>query len=309
MHAFRYIVALVTIMTLYACAMPAHNNTLIFSVKRKVGVGVNASSEGMPNVYLGYSASELAWVPLWANGKDGPMPCEAQAKSVDITSDTATGSASDPAKSFVANSTVESFRDVACMYGPKLLADGDGAFRRDVHDAFSTFSSFGGDLGATASVGNQSAEGRGKLASFFATGVAAQNLSKQVGLVSNVFSPNQEAGKPKLDNHFEQADAQAEKAGKFIALTIEPDAKKPAVRPACVTLLSIKALLSSEETKAMGALPTMTFGEWKTALSKSKELSASLAVIAHAGAFLEKDFTAKLEDKGRKELAAHYCPT
>ncbi len=172
MHRTFAILILLVSSLLVGCALPQHNNTLIFSVQRDVGVGVKTPVDGTaPSVYLGYKSLEMAWVPLWANqrnetGRLTTMPC-----------------------------TTETAPEGKCKHGAKFVGDSDSPGKNDAHDAYSTFASFGGDFGAASSKDNGPTVS-GKMASFFATGVAAQHLAKAPQMVG---LPSSEKDKTKTD--------------------------------------------------------------------------------------------------------------
>ncbi len=310
----KLMVCLLLAAGLSACGtLPAHNNTLIFAVKRDVGVGVSGPSAANTGVdiTLGYKERQVAWVPIWANGKDGaPMPCDRGA----VVETTGSGT----------KTVAQAFTAAACNHGPKLLADGDSSSSgnsrpNDPHDALSTFASFGGDLGASAgSDATGAREVSGRIASFFATGIAAQNLSKQTGLVSSVHSA--EANKQKED-----ADAAAQSKKKedrtaqigsvvgFLKLTRLDDGN---VRPACVNRLADEAVLGKDARDALpgqSATPPMTLDEWKAAAEKAAgPLAADLPFLARRADANTSTFNKALEDgadgKSRKSVANSFCP-
>jgi hypothetical protein len=156
----RLLGTLALVSTLLAgCALPAHNNTLIFAVKRDVGVDVSGPTAADPGVSinLGYKERQMAWVPLWANQTTGGFGEKHAMNCYDK------GGTS------------------ACKQSAKFVGDSDpvGSRTNEANDAYSTFASFGGAIN-TRVVGNSEtiAQADGKLASFFATGVAAQYLAK-----------------------------------------------------------------------------------------------------------------------------------
>ena len=74
----RSLTLAVVCLGLSACAeLPRHNNTLIFSVKRDVGIALAGPSESSPSgeLSIGFKERQMAWVPIWANGSNGAMPC------------------------------------------------------------------------------------------------------------------------------------------------------------------------------------------------------------------------------------------
>ena len=177
-------IATLTLLTAACGSLPAHNNTLIFAVKRDFGASISTPSAADPeiSISLGYKGREAAWVPLWANEETGGLGTQSKkAMDCDVIVKTASPAAN--------NHNTQVLEDVSCKKGPKFIADGlpnDGyAKGNDINDAYSTFASFGGDVGVGK---DQVASGKMALASFFATGVAAQNLSRNasgLALVSN----------------------------------------------------------------------------------------------------------------------------
>ena len=158
---------------LAGCALPAHNNTLIFAVKRDLGASLSAPSAAEPevNLSLGYKERQTAWVPLWANKKTGGLAV------------TGVHAQPCPTQTFV-------IEDISCKKGPKLIGDGtpvgDHSNGNQANDAYSTFASFGGNVNVGK---NDGPSGSMALASFFATGVAAQNLARNasgLAMVSTV---------------------------------------------------------------------------------------------------------------------------
>lgn len=143
---------------LVGCALPAHNNTLIFAVKRDVNLSVNTPSAAEPefSVNLGYKERQAAWVPLWANEKTGGF---GEKTAMECT---------------------QGLGSSACMRSAKFVGDSEPGTRgNDAHDAYSTFASFGGKVDTRVEGGSATvAQVNGNLASFFATGVAAQHLAK-----------------------------------------------------------------------------------------------------------------------------------
>ena len=169
MRYFKTLAVILTIAVLAGCSgLPAHNNTLIFAVKREVGVGVHTPGASTdPGIYLGYSSREIAWVPLWANGREGAMPCG----TVNSTTATATYTTG-------TNVGGTSYQNSDCLKGPKFVGDGDS--KRDPHDAYSTFASFGGNLNGSTDVATGQTKADAKLASFFATGIALRDKTISV---------------------------------------------------------------------------------------------------------------------------------
>lgn len=131
------------------CAMPPHNNTLVFAVSRKIGMDISPSGAST-GLTVGFSSSEFAFVPLWANGGDGKPMAECGKLPKE-----------------------------GCAVKPKfsgLDQEGNSRSQKD-EDAYSVFASFGGAVGGGSENGQPSA--KLAVASFFATGIAAQNLAEK----------------------------------------------------------------------------------------------------------------------------------
>lgn len=154
----RFLAPFLTAALLMGCALPAHNNTLIFAVKRDVNLAVSTPSAADPefSINLGYKERQAAWVPLWANETTGGF---GEKKTMECT---------------------QGLGSSACMRSAKFVGDSDpGGKGNDAHDAYSTFASFGGKVDTRVEGGSATvAQVNGNLASFFATGVAAQHLAK-----------------------------------------------------------------------------------------------------------------------------------
>ncbi|MFM7332312.1 MAG: hypothetical protein ACKO1L_11755 [Brachymonas sp.] len=132
---------------------------MIFAVKRDVSLAVNTPSASDPefSVNLGFKERQAAWVPLWANEKTGGFG-EKETKSC-----------------------APQLGSSACKRSAKFVGDSDpGRNGNDANDAYSTFASFGGAVGTQVQGASATtAQFNGNLASFFATGVAAQHLAKE----------------------------------------------------------------------------------------------------------------------------------
>lgn len=202
-HRFLKFGSLLSLTALFtACALPAHNNTLIFAVKRDVAISASTPSaaDTSVNVTLGYKERQAAWVPLWANEMTGGFGAK---KGRDCEA---------------------GLGKSACMRSAKFVGDSDpGGKGNDAHDAYSTFASFGG--AASASVNGtttQTAQASGNLASFFATGVAAQHLAKEAA--SNDLTGIRAENERKNDKEKAKQASSAEIAKK-LSKDIQTDAK------------------------------------------------------------------------------------
>ena len=166
-----------TLLTAACGSLPPHNNTLIFAVHRKVGIDVTPTSGTNAGLTVGYSSNEFAWVPLWANDADGKpfTECDADNKEANLALMKEDPKPENPSK-ITSRIPLDEAKKLSfrCAKYPKFIASDDGTGDRN-KDSYSVFSSFGGDLNAGAGAENTVGA---KVASFFATGMAAQNLSE-----------------------------------------------------------------------------------------------------------------------------------
>jgi hypothetical protein len=217
--------------------LPAHNNTLIFAVKRNFGAELATPSADDPNVSitLGYKERQVAWVPLWANAKTGGLGTRSK-KVMDCN---VVIHAASPA---TANKNTQVLDDVSCKKGPKFVGDGvpngNHANGNESNDAYSTFASFGGDVG----IGKEDvASGKMALASFFATGIAAQNLSKNasgLALVSNSKATAEGQGDEKQTGNAAHRIAKDELKNYLdVTASIGPDSATTETRQVCLIKL------------------------------------------------------------------------
>lgn len=148
---------------LAGCANIPHNNVLLFGTDTKVALDISsaATQGGAPQITLGYRRAEAVWMPLVANNQtcddDGNCRTETalNGKNNNNDQDKAAG--------------------VAIMTGVDFKT-GNG------RDAYSVFASFGAKFSGQAGVGDVGASGG--LAQFFATGIAAQRLAENPGVVT-----------------------------------------------------------------------------------------------------------------------------
>ncbi len=233
---------------LVGCALPAHNNTLIFSVQRKIGIDITPTNGTNAGLTIGYSSNEFAWVPLWANGPDGKpfVDCGRKGEEWQMA-DQAIKATQQPAD----NSPKD--LNFYCASSPKFVGhDAEGLKNGSDKDSYSVFASFGGDVGGKTEGGAPSAGL--KVASFFATGIAAQSLAQgdASSLVSVGGTPQEKKVPP-----------QEYKTAKAVQAFLEASAIETSVTEACkVTLL--KAWLPTEANAT----------ERDSLVSKSKGLSA-----------------------------------
>lgn len=222
-----------------ACgSLPAHNNTLIFAVKRDFGAAVSTPSAADPDVSvtLGYKERQAAWVPLWANKRTGGLGTRSKdVIDCDVTVKTASHG--------VVNSSTTIADVSTCKRGPKFVGDGtpnDGhANGNESNDAYSTFASFGGNVKAGKDEG---ASGQMALASFFATGVAAQYLSKNAsGLVMVTTKPDDSKDDKKISTSPAQRMAENELLALLDAISPQNTLKDPKITTkACLTKLGVE---------------------------------------------------------------------
>ena len=273
-------------LTLLAAAcgsLPAHNNTLIFAVKRNFGAELATPSADDPNVSitLGYKERQAAWVPLWANKETGGLSWSSRsAKDCDVVIHAAS-----PA---TANKNSQVLDDVSCKKGPKFVGDGvpngNHANGNESNDAYSTFASFGGDVG----IGKEEvASGKMALASFFATGIAAQNLSKNasgLALVSNA--------KPTVEGRSEemQTGNAAQRMAKDelknyldVTASIGPDRVTTETRKVCLTKLgaSYDATKPAQFEWLSQMSPKVAVDVWAKATQHSDDEHRKLIGVAY----------------------------
>jgi hypothetical protein len=286
-------IATMSLIALGGCALPAHNNTLIFSVKRDLGIGVSTPSaaDQSVNITLGYKERQAAWVPLWANQVTGTT----STKSVHCS-----GPLLDAEKG--------SKTSKECKDGPKFVAGSESSKgNNDADDAYSTFASFGGDLTAAGDAGGKNANLNGKLASFFATGVAAQHLAKQTGVISDVFHPKQPTELSKKPN---PETKQLETIKDFLDQTKDNSATDLKVRSICVTYLQELANITEKSsTDAIEKLPKTNAKTWVDALGESMELKPEIPYLARAAQRGINEIDKKLESKndGKPAIQKEQC--
>ena len=151
-HLAKIIIVIMPIIVMGCSSTPDHSNTLIFATSTKFALDVSVTPTGSPDFTLGYKRVEGVWMPLLANKK--------------------TNGKFEPADCATTNS--------GCKFQAE---DGSSATKKKV-DAYSVFASFGADFsgGGEATVEGTSGakvKASGGLAQFFATGIAAQNISDQ----------------------------------------------------------------------------------------------------------------------------------
>ena len=154
----RMLVMGAALTALSACSqMTKHSNMLVFGANTSVGVKVGQDASQAPTVSVGYQRQEVAFVPVLANtgvGTNGELsPCPAT-----------TGAKVAPE-------------------GCKFEASMDGTDK----DSYSVLASFGTEAGGGG--GNASI----KVAQYFATGIAAQQLAESGG--ANVVMAGGDTGK------------------------------------------------------------------------------------------------------------------
>lgn len=143
------------IVLLLGCT-PKHTNMLIFGTDSKIALDVSGSpTSGSPQITIGWRRNELALVPLLSNA-----PTTADLSWYGSTGNCGQG-------------------DDGCGGGAGELFQAKDQNGSVTHtDAYSTIASFGANLDASAST---AASAKGAIATFFATGVAAQKLAEQGG--------------------------------------------------------------------------------------------------------------------------------
>lgn len=148
---------------------PKHTNMLIFVTDTKIALDVSASAtNAVPQITLGYRREEVALVPLLANA-----PANAD------LSVNGTATANGCPQSGTATETDNDAPPSVCAGAGYVFKATDMVSGKVTHtDAYSTIASFGATFDSSAST---SAAAKGSIATFFATGVAAQKLAEQGG--------------------------------------------------------------------------------------------------------------------------------
>lgn len=256
-----------------ACgALPAHNNTLMFAVKRDLGIGIAAPSATDPefSLHFGYKERQAAWIPLWVNKTTGgmgvsgveAMPCPAAGVSVEVTPN-------------------GSNHDHSCKRAAKLLGDGvpvGAAKGNEPNDAYSTFASFGGDFTAEKSDG---IAGTFKMASFFATGVAAQNLSRDAGgvhLLSN--APSKAVPQDKKQTAHDLA---REQLAQYLSVTAQKTEKAERADATCLQKLgkSFEASQADQFVWVAGRHPKDAANQWMDLAALTDAQAKKLIGVAY----------------------------
>ena len=153
----------------------AHNDVLVFGTDTKVAIDVEtaATQGGSPSITIGYKRKEAVWMPLLVNAKDSKIvPCEKDSHGA------CTPGSGGP---WTAEDAKYKSTDTTSQNGKTETRS----------DAYSVFASIGADIkgGATAET---DANGKPKtgatagvgVAQFFATGIAAINLTNNPALVT-----------------------------------------------------------------------------------------------------------------------------
>lgn len=135
---------------------PNHTNTLLFATSTKFAIdaSVNPVSSATPELTIGYKRYEGVWMPLLVN----------QVKKNGIESATC----------------ISTNNQTPCLYQSSSTDyDKDGKPTKSFTDTYSVLASIGAKFEGDSSVNsNSQVAAKGGLAQFFATGLAAQNLSK-----------------------------------------------------------------------------------------------------------------------------------
>ncbi len=173
MHQTARLLIVALAIALTACStLPPHNNTLIFAVHRKVGIDITPTNSTNAGLTIGYSSNEFAWVPLWANDGDGKPILECPTSKDAVM----------PTKKYKDKDGIETTVTPYCASKARFVGvDGElgtaGSRSTKDEDSYSVFASFGGAVAAKA--GADQPTGSINIASFFATGIAAQNLAQR----------------------------------------------------------------------------------------------------------------------------------
>lgn len=294
-----------------ACgALPAHNNTLMFAVKRDLGIGIAAPSATDPefNVHFGYKERQAAWVPLWANKSTGgmgisgveAMPCPDQKVQINTEA-----------------STQKVEIDHGCKRAAKLLGDGMPVGTpkgNEPNDAYSTFASFGGDFVAQKS---DATLGHFKMASFFATGVAAQNLSRDAGavhLLSN--APGKHAPQAKKETAHDIA---REQLAQYLFVTAQKNEKVERADATCLQKLgkTFEAAQTDQFAWVAGRHPKDAANQWMDLAALTDAQAKKLIGVAYQladaaqtsiqAAWAKADKAKTNESASRSETLQAFC--
>lgn len=146
----------------------AHNDVLVFGTDTKVAIDVEtaATQGGSPSITIGYKRKEAVWMPLLVNAKDSKIvPCEKDSHGACTPGSSGAWSTDD-----------------AKYKSTDTLADDTTHQTETRSDAYSVFASLGAKFDTSAAGGSPKASGA--LAQFFATGLAAVNISQNKAVVT-----------------------------------------------------------------------------------------------------------------------------
>jgi hypothetical protein len=145
----------------------AHNDVLVFGTETKLGLDISASPAqgGAPQINVGFKRTEAVWMPLLVNGRGSVWaPCT-QAR----------GDRS-------ADCTIAGKPSVSVADGKYQSTTTNTDTNVTTSDAYSVFASIGANMGGSGT--GTEVKGNVGLAQFFATGLAAQNISSNKALVT-----------------------------------------------------------------------------------------------------------------------------
>lgn len=155
-RAVRAGACLLASLALLGCSTPKHTNVLIFGTNTKFAFDVSQDPTSGVGVTLGYKREEAVWMPLMPNEKTGPVDCK------DVPS-------------------------VDGKTGALRTCDKYVGTSGDDRDTYSVLASFGANVDGRATATDASAQAKGSIAQYFATGWAARALAQNGGaaLVNN----------------------------------------------------------------------------------------------------------------------------
>lgn len=246
------VAALVAASTLAGCAMTPHKNTMIFATSTRTAIDVSQDATGLLGVTVGYKRLEAVWMPLLPDqgqvDKDGkvvltPAPCHATAVPKE-----------------------------PCPMYQGSSAEGD-------RDTYSVLGTFSGQASGVAGGAGAGVEGKGQIAQFFATGLAARKLAEPGG---NAALFNTSAGSA-------------------------PDAKalKDMVDQQRTSTQGVQQLLARVRASDGKAIDDTKFTAWTDALAKQPGINEDfVAIVQRRKAMGEPELVNFLENRWPRQGAA-----
>lgn len=242
---------------LAGCTTPQHTNLLIFGTNTVGGLKIGADVNQVPTIQLAYSRQELVLMPLLANtlaarpnGDLLMQPCPVERGTPPPTPS-------------------------ALALNCKFLGNDEANL-----DTYSVMASFGAKGGATA--GRGTAEARGAVAQYFATGLAARELARHgAALVATSESATREAEISEINASPELRRAiEAQRQG-VTAREAQRRTYREAVAAKIETSADYKARLTNVDT-ALGLTPPDGFAKG----CSSAESASACATAIRSGALV-----------------------